>query len=177
MKGASDVERRAAALREAFDASFASPRVALTREVEDLLAIRVGGDGYALRLRDLVGVVARPTVAPVPTAAPGALGVAGVRGELVAVFSLSAFLGYGDEPDAATWLALCGGEPPIALCFPELEGFLRLPRAALHAEGPRPEARAFLTEVATTEAGARPVVALPRIVATIRDRGRRSRPS
>lgn len=177
MKGTSDVEKKAAALREAFDASFASPRVPATNEVEDLLAIRVGGDAYAIRLRDLVGVVARPMVAPVPTAARGALGVAGVRGELVAVFSLSAFLGYGDEPDAATWLALCGGEPQIALCFPELEGFLRLPRAALHAEGPRPDARAYLTEVATTEAGARPVVALPRILATIRDRGRQSRPS
>lgn len=177
MKVTADTERRAAALREAFDASFAAPRAPTTSDVEDLLAIRVGGDAYALRLRDLVGVVARPTVVPVPTAAQGALGVAGVRGELVAVFSLSAFLGYGDDHDAATWLALCGGEPPIGLCFPELEGFLRLPRAALHAGGPRPDARAYLSEVATTEAGARPVLALPRILATIRDRGRQSRPS
>lgn len=174
MTAAGDIEDQARALREAFDTSFSLPRLAGATGAEDLLAIRVGGDAYAMRLRDIGGIVARPTVMPVPAAAPGVLGIAGVRGEIVPVYRLADFLGYVDDPDQSAWMALCSGEQAVALCFSQLEGLLRLPTAALHPGGDRLTAHAprgaYLTELATTETGARPIVAVPLIVAAIRDR-------
>lgn len=163
------LERRAIELRTAFDRSFALPPHQETLEVDDLLAVRVSGDLYAIRLRDISGVVARRTIVAVPAAAPGLLGVAGIRGDIVPVFSLSSFLGYGDDHEAPTWTVLCGGEHPIALGFAELEGYLRLPRSAVHADEASQGKRNYVKDVVATETAARPVIAVPNIITDIRN--------
>ncbi|MGH9895296.1 MAG: chemotaxis protein CheW, partial [bacterium] len=56
---------RVAALRQAFDESFAAPPPEESQGLEDLLRIRVAGDPYAIRLRDIAGVVARRKVVPI----------------------------------------------------------------------------------------------------------------
>lgn len=170
------LERRAIELRTAFDRSFALPPPQETQEVDDLLAVRVGCDRYAIRLRDIGGIVARRTIVAVPAAAPGLMGVAGIRGDIVPVFSLSSFLGYGDDHEAPNWTVLCGGEHPIGLGFAELEGYLRLPRSAVHADETSQVKRNYVTGIVAIETGARPVIAVPAIITAIRNRRGPRRP-
>src|ERR1039458_7695948 len=92
------VESKAAALRQAFDQSFALPPPPASQEVEDLLAIRVAGNPYAIRLRDIAGIVAGRKVVPVPAVRLDLLGLAGIRGGVVPVFGLASILGYGQVP-------------------------------------------------------------------------------
>ena len=164
------VECKAAALRQAFDLSFALPPPPASQEVEDLLAIRVAGNPYAIRLRDIAGMVAGRKVVPVPAVALDLLGLAGIRGDVVPVFCLASILGYGQVPGSLRWMILCGAEEPIALAFSDFEGYLRLPKSSLHADENLRATRPYVNQVASTEAEARAVIGIPLIVATIRNR-------
>ena len=171
------VGNRATELRHAFDLSFALPPPQASQEVEDLLTIRVVGDPYAIRLRDIAGMVAGRRVVPVPAATLDLLGLAGIRGGVVPVFGLASILGYGQAPGSPRWMILCGSEEPIALAFSDFEGYLRLPTSSLHA-GEHPRAtRQYVNQVASTEAGARAVISIPLVVATIRNRSGHNRPA
>lgn len=170
-------EGAAAALRRAFDLSFASPPAEASEEVEDLLAIRVAGDPYAIRLREIAGVVAGRKVVAVPAAALDLLGLAGVRGGVVPVFGLASMLGYLQAPGSPRWMILCGAEDPIALAFSEFEGYLRLPRSALHADENHRATRRYVNQVAITAAGARAVISISLVVAAIRNRSGLNRPT
>lgn len=128
-----DLEQRVAELRRAFDRGFAEPVAVATASMEDLLAIRVAGNPYALVSRELSGVVTDRKVVALPSRRSDLRGLAGIRGTIVPVYGLAELLGYDAPPSAATWLALCGRTDPVALAFDELDGFLRVPRADLHA--------------------------------------------
>jgi purine-binding chemotaxis protein CheW len=128
-----DFEERAASLKAAFDNTFARAPQALETATEDLLAIRTGGDPYALRVRELTALLVNRKVVPVPSPRPELLGVAGVRGALVPVYSLASLLGYRANGAVMRWLAVCGRSQAVGLAFDELESFLRLPEPSLHA--------------------------------------------
>ena len=164
------VESKAAELRQAFDLSFALPPPQASQEVEDLLTIRVAGDPYAIRLSDIAGIVAGRRVIPVPAVTLDLLGLAGIRGGVVSVFGLASILGYGQAPGSPRWMILCGAEEPIALAFSDFEGYLRLPKSSLHADENLRTTRQYVNQVASTEAGARVVISIPLVVATIRNR-------
>jgi CheW-like domain. len=164
------VESKAAELRQAFDLSFALPPPQASQEVEDLLTIRVAGDPYAIRLRDIAGIVAGRRVVPVPAVTLDLLGLAGIRGDVLSVFGLASILGYGQAPGSPRWMILCGAEEPIALAFSDFEGYLRLPKSSLHADENLRTTRQYVNQVASTEAGARVVISIPLVVATIRNR-------
>jgi purine-binding chemotaxis protein CheW len=162
-------ELKATALREAFDRSFASPPPTVSSDFEDLLSIRVAGDAYVIRLRDITRVVAKRTIVPVPAAAPHLIGLLGLDGEVVPVFGLASLLGYDHEGEAPPWLVVCGPRDPVALGFSELEAHLRLARSALRADDAA-RSHTAIDEVAVTASGVRPVIAVPRLIRTIRDR-------
>ena len=164
------VESKAAELRQAFDLSFALPPPQASQEVEDLLTIRVAGDPYAIRLGDIAGIVAGRRVVPVPAVTLDLLGLAGIRGDVVSVFGLASILGYGQAPGSPRWMILCGAEEPIALAFSDFEGYLRIPKSSLHADENLRTTRQYVNQVASTEAGARAVISIPLVVATIRNR-------
>ena len=164
------VESKAAALRQAFDLSFALPPPPASQEVEDLLMLRVAGNPYAIRLRDIAGMVAGRKVVPVPAVTLDLLGLAGIRGGVVPVFGLASILGYGEIPGSLRWMILCGAEEPIALAFSGFEGYLRLPKSSLHTDENLRATRQYGNQVASTEAGARAVIGIPLIVTTIRNR-------
>ena len=164
------VASKAAELRHAFDLSFALPPPQASQEVEDLLTIRVAGDPYAIRLRDIAGMVAGRRVVPVPAVTLDLLGLAGIRGGVVSVFGLASILGYGQGPGSPRWMVLCGAEEPIALAFSDFEGHLRLPKSSLHADENLRATRQYVNQIASTEAGVRALVSIPLVVATIRNR-------
>jgi purine-binding chemotaxis protein CheW len=167
MTRSSEFESKADELRAAFDQSFALPPPTATGAADDLLAVRVADHPYAIRLRDIDGMLARVPVVPVPAVARALLGIAGIRGEVVPVFALSPLLGYGHDP-AAPWLVLCGDDAPVALAFNGFDGYLRLTGAAIPADEGLRATQSFVREVVRTDDGFRPVIEIPQLVAALR---------
>lgn len=170
MSPAPGITGKAAELREAFDRSFALPPAAAAQEAEELLAIGVAGDPYAIRLTEVAGIVAGRAVTPIAAAASHLLGLAGIRGEIVPVFGLASILGHAEAADAARWIVLCAGEEPAALAFSRFEGCLRLPKSAIHSDQSRRGAHGPISHVANTDIGVRAVLSVPRVLAIIRHR-------
>ena len=158
---------RVSELREAFDRSFASPPARATQEIDDLLAIRVSGERYAIRLRDIAGIVTGRKLISVPASTPALLGLAGIRAGIVPVFGLASLLGHAQASDSARWMVLCDAEEPVALGFSDFEGYLRLPQSALQVEENLHDARKYVAAVASTATGLRAVISIPLVVATI----------
>jgi chemotaxis signal transduction protein len=160
----SGLASRLDALRRAFDQGFREPRSTSIPDIEDLLAIRLGLDAYALRLRDVAALGADRPLTPVPSDNPGLLGVAGLRGAIVAVYDLGALLGRPVET-APRWLALAKGSSATAFAFSQFEGQLRLPRQSLASESPR--THHAVGEVARCGDTARPVIDLGSLARTL----------
>jgi purine-binding chemotaxis protein CheW len=168
---------KAGELRRRFDASFALPLSAGAAESEDLLNVRVGEQGFAIRLRDIAGLFSRRVIVPIPSRVPGVLGLAGIRGEVVPVFGLSGLLGLGQETEPPGWLVLSVPPQPIALAFPAFEGFVRLPQRSLHGGHRDSAPQPYLHEFITTGAETRAVISVPLLVSTIRSRLRPDGPN
>jgi chemotaxis signal transduction protein len=128
-----DVEQRLLHFRRDFDQGFAAAPSAAATVFEDLLAIRVAGDPYALRVREIAGMVASRKVVYLPSRKPALLGITGIRGSVVPVYGLAALLGYGASARPAPWLALVGISVAVAFAFEEFTSFLRVESGAVHA--------------------------------------------
>lgn len=138
------IANRAADFRNAFDKAFAMPRnTGNVSAGEDFLTIRIGGDGYAIRLREVAGLVKGRRIVACPSLVPEFQGIAGVRGMFVSVYSLPALLGYGIGVEQAPWLLLCGAknaegvDETIGFAFPEFSGFVRALPAQIHSASDR----------------------------------------
>lgn len=154
---------RVEALREAFDRSYAQPPVLEAVRTEDLLAIRVAGNPYALRVAEIAGLFADRAVVPVPSAAPELLGVSGLRGAIVPVYDLAALLGCPARA-APRWLVLARAREPVALAFDVMEAQLAVsPRDVIFETGdagPRTHVRGTLR----AEGGLRLIAHLPSVL-------------
>jgi purine-binding chemotaxis protein CheW len=119
--------RAAAALRRAFDESFAAEAQAGAAPADQLLAIRLRGDPHLLRLADVGRLLRAGPLVRTPAAAPGWLGLAGVAGGVVPVYDLGVLAGYppGEPP---RWMAVCAAAP-VALAFDVFDGQVRHERA------------------------------------------------
>lgn len=170
----------ASQLREAFDRSFAFPPSLVSLDIEDLLMLRVAGDPYVIRLLDITEILMDRSVVSVPAATADLLGLAGIHGGIVPVFDLSSILGYGPDPESPRWIILCGSEEPIALAFSDFEGYLRLPRSAIHANDNHLTKRGhvkYVNQVAAISDGVRAVISIPLIMANIRQQISPHRPT
>jgi chemotaxis signal transduction protein len=151
------LEQRLRLFRQSFDAAFGAAPIATAETFDDLLAVRVAGEPYALRLGEVTGLVASRKIVPLPSKRPELLGVAGNRGRLVAVYSLAVLLGYGTDSKPPSWLVLAGSEP-VGLGFGEFEGFLRVRSGDIHTRQSGDGARPHLGEVVHLGNQSRPVV-------------------
>jgi purine-binding chemotaxis protein CheW len=125
-------------LRRRFDDGFASPPPAPAGEFVALLAIKVGGDPYALRIPEIGGLSEARKIVRVPGARAGVLGLTAHRGVVVPVFDLAAAIGYERGGGAPRWFVLSPGTAPVAFAFEEFEGYFELPLAQLRpAAGPQ----------------------------------------
>jgi chemotaxis signal transduction protein len=159
---------RLAELERAFDQAFTEPAQVREADPEDLLAIEVAGHAYALRARELLGLYVDRSITTLPAAPPELLGLAAVRGELVAVYDLATLLGYG-HVETPHYLALSRG-PSIAFAFAKLTGHTRV---AKHAIAPSQRAgETWLSEVVRETDQTRPIVELSGICAAIEQRMR-----
>jgi chemotaxis signal transduction protein len=125
----SRLQTKVSEMRQLFDESFAAPEQINKRAVEHLLAITVGGEQFAVRVGDISGLtITKSTILPVPSSVPELLGITGVHGVVVPVFSLAALLGIAQGTGQYRWLLLCGGrQAMIALAVELVEGHLEVP--------------------------------------------------
>jgi purine-binding chemotaxis protein CheW len=146
-------------LRTAFDRGFALPPAAAPEVPENLLTIRVAGERFALRAADLIGLQGRRRIVPLTGAAPELLGIAGVRGRLLPVYSLARLLGIAAaDIDEGRWLALCGNaDTALALAFSHFDGHRQPPRNSLLAT-PAGKSGSNLLEAVALDGATVPIV-------------------
>jgi purine-binding chemotaxis protein CheW len=147
---------RAADMRKAFDRAFAEPPPPEAEAAADYLGIRIGGIAYAVALSEIGAVFADKKIAPLPSGASELLGVAGVRGDIVPVFSLGALIGQGGGDEKPRWLVLAGGGR-AGFAFDVLDGHLRIPIAQIAAVA---SPKGFVTANAVIGKEARPIVSI-----------------
>ena len=167
----SGLSARAAELALAFDAGFAEAPQRDERARVDVLAVRLGGAAYALRLGELAGVFARRSVVALPSPVPELLGLVSIRAAILPVYDLAALLGLARR-DAA-WLVVAS-EAPVAFAFDELDGYWRLPPEAILPAAPGAASTAILELVQHAEQF-RPLIHLPALlngIATRTDQAR-----
>ena len=121
-------------LRDGFDSSFTRPPPPRQDPGEALLRLRVGGAPLAVRLGHLSGLHLMPRLVRLPGAPASLLGLAGLRGQLIAVHDLTALLGLqsGEPP---RWLLLAGGSRRVGLAAAGFEGQLRATSEQLRSGG------------------------------------------
>ena len=175
MSALAPVSDRVAELRRAFDEARAIPFPEGAKEqAENLLAIRISGDAYGIKVSEIAGLAAGKKIVSVPGPIPELLGLCGIRGTLVPVYSLHALLGYGSDAEQPGWLALCGTEECFALAFHEFEGYLRSARGELYPVGAKDAARIHVKEVSRGPGAVRAVVSIPLLRESIQERCRRN---
>ncbi len=127
----------AGALRREFDESFSRARLDTASEgTLTFLALRAGGAACAVRLAEVRGLESGRRIVPVPSSAPELAGLSGVRGKVVAVFSLARLLGNPGPAQACRWLILCGESAELGLTFEELHGAFDAAREDLQNGAP-----------------------------------------
>jgi len=154
------IAERLSQLRHSFDQAFADALPPEPPGFDDLLAIRVAGEPYAVRLTAISGLFVGWTVTQLPGPAAGLRGVAAYRGAIVPVYDLAMLLGY-PRSEAPRWLVLTREASPVALAFDGVEGHLRVPGDTIAAGATE------TGDVVRTPAGARPVVDVHAVQAAI----------
>lgn len=170
----SSLREHAQDLRGAFDRSFARAATERAEALVDLLAIRVGGDACAVRLRDTAGLFVDKQTAPLPSPLPELIGIAAFRGTPVPVYDLAALLGAtrGARP---RWILLLSGRA-MGVAFEGFEGLLRVTADRIaHAGSSEREARGR-REVVRAGDTVRPIVDLSAIGQLVVDRVGRAGP-
>ncbi len=168
MMAGRDLAGQASALREAFDRAFAEAPPQSEETVQRFLAIRAGGSLFAFRLAEIAGVTVDRKLTRLPSPVPELLGLTGVRGRLVPVYSLTALLGGAPESTQATarWLVLIA-EGHIALATEGVAGYL-----FGHAGDVLPQVSGtpHCTETLRVAGGAYGIVSVPALVTQISSR-------
>jgi chemotaxis signal transduction protein len=160
---------RGAELAAAFDRTFAEPVRTATDDRESLLGLRAGGEAYAVRLAEIGGLLRGLKIVAVPGPLPELLGVAGLRGGIVPIYSLRALLGYPPIAESPTWIVLAAGEVAVGLAFEQLEGHLRIARADISTRQGE-AARAHVGQSARVEGALRGLISVPSLVSAIKGR-------
>lgn len=163
---ARDIQQQLRELKRGFDLSFCEAPAARNTESDDVLAIELAGRPYALRAGELLGLYVERAVTALPSAPTDLLGLAALRGELVAVYDLASLLGY-TRGGAPRYLALARG-PQVAFGFSVLRGHMRVAKAEI---APSERAREpWLREVVRENDRARPIVELTSLSTHIEQR-------
>ena len=159
-------EQRLAHLRRVFDESFAEPAETETEDLLALIAIRLSGEALVLRADQITGIARLRRVTPAPSCIPELIGLAGMRGTLLPVFSLAALLGLA-RSEECSWVALAHRESPVGLAFDEFEGQIETRPACLYDDASAP-ARRHVRQLAQFGSAVRAVVDVASVVEAIR---------
>jgi chemotaxis signal transduction protein len=132
-----DVALKFEDLKRSFDLTFQQPLVERGQELVHLLIVRIGIARFALKVADLAGLARAQAVVPIPGEDSGLLGIAGLKGRMVAVYSLAAMIGSAElSTEQNRWMVLCRCQKEIALAFTAVTGTMMVPRAELSPARP-----------------------------------------
>jgi len=159
---------QAADLRQQFDSGFSRAPRTDDAEVETLLAIRVGPEPYALRLTEISGLVAGKAFTRVPAPAQALIGIADLRGSIVAAYDLRVVFGQVGATQPR-WLALTATDTTVGLAFDHFEGHLRVPRATIPVEEEAEHRQAGARQVLRVAGIARMIIQIPSVVDAIKN--------
>jgi purine-binding chemotaxis protein CheW len=156
-----------AELRRTFDQTFAEAPQTDAALHDDLLAIRIGNDPYAVPLREIAGLFADRRVTWLPGSVAELCGLVGLRGAILPVYDLGALFGY-PRGAAPRWLLVLA-HTAVALAFERFDGHLRVPRGAIFTVPERSVAAGSLHvhDVVRTETFMRPVIHVPSVLEAI----------
>jgi purine-binding chemotaxis protein CheW len=138
---------------------------------EAFLAIRAGGDAWALRLGEIAGLFKDRRVIPLPSPLPGLLGIAGFRGTVMPVYDLRFLLGHGQAEESPQWLVLASAAERVALGFDAFEGLISAGPEDV-APASRHAARANVNQALRAGGIVRPIVDIPSLVEAVKSRAR-----
>lgn len=159
----SDPSAVASRLRKDFDDAFAhmpEPEP----DQESFLGLGLRGNPYALRLRQIDGLLAGRKITPLPTSVPSFAGLAAHRGTLVAVYDLGMLLEYATPAAAMRWLVILRvHDTPIGLAFERFDGHYRIASDAPAADTTSPGPLSIVPGLPD----GRPVIDLPSLVEPI----------
>lgn len=110
-------------LRSEFDSSFSRPLVAESAEPNRVLCFTAENGRFAVPLTGLQAVARAGTIVPLPSRAPGMLGLTVVRAKLVPVYSLAGLMKMPAAASEHAWVALLRGTQPVALALESLAGY------------------------------------------------------
>jgi purine-binding chemotaxis protein CheW len=168
-------------LRRSFDEAFMEAVAETRAQFDDLLAIRVRGDPYAIRLADIDGLFVERRIVPLPTPVPALLGLAGFRGQMVPVYELGQLLAYAASLEPPRWLVMAKAREPFALAFDAFDAQLHVDRAQLQqlddSLTPAYGRQASLLAGAVRTDLQRPIVDLPALVHVVESRVAAARPA
>ena len=164
----SDYSAKALRMKEEFDRSFSLPVRTDSPQTVDLLAIRLRGDGFAIRAREISGLTMIRKIISLPGTTSAFLGLTGIRGTLMPAWDLASLLGYGGQARGARWLVLGQGEAPWALAFDGFDGFFRVPGSDILPGAGMQAGTGFARESCFFGGSGRPLVSLPAILETIK---------
>jgi chemotaxis signal transduction protein len=157
---------RAAGLRTGFDRSFAEPAQLDMSATEDLLAIRVGDDVFAIRLSEIAGIYVGKKMTRVPGGDPVLLGIAGFRGTIQPVYDLATLIGHPAEA-SPRWLVIAAAAA-IALAFDGFERHLRVASATIRPRDTSAKDLPYVRDFVPVQQSVRPILHLPSILDAIR---------
>jgi purine-binding chemotaxis protein CheW len=152
-----------ATLRTGFDRGFVMPHRPTAARTEDLLALQVGPDPYAVRLSGVAGLFVDRRVTRVPADVPSLLGIAGFRGTIMPVYSLPILLGQ-TPTKAPRWLIILAAVP-VAVAFDRFEGHLRAAFDTILPQQAHAQMHEYAPDFVRGAETVRPVLHLPSIVA------------
>jgi len=154
-------------LQHAFDRTFAEAPRADAAPQEDLLAITISGDPYAMRLSEVGGLYSDKTITWLPGSVPELLGLVGLRGALLPAYDLRALLGYS-HADCPRWCVVAA-DAPIVLGFEQFDGHLRVSRGAITSAraGHAVDRSRCVREVVHTDDLVRSLVHVPSVLEAI----------
>jgi len=163
----------ALALRREFDASFAQAWRSETPPPQNLLAVRVGGDPYAIRVDEVAGLFVDRRIVPMPTPLSEFLGMAGFRGQIAPVYDLAALLGYRPRTPPR-WLILVRFRHPVALAFEAFDEHLAVAPdqvvTLVAHETPGRASRAHVFEALRVGDAVHPVIQLQSVIEQVQQR-------
>jgi purine-binding chemotaxis protein CheW len=156
---------RALALREAFDAGFSVGAEERADANENYLGIRIGGDPFAINLAQITGLFAGRKIVSLPAPFAEVLGVASLRGRIVPVYRLRAFLNYPATEEPLRWIALAG--PGVGFAFDQFDFYARVTPEQISVSS---TARGNISSIAMIAGVQRPVISISAILETITGR-------
>jgi chemotaxis signal transduction protein len=156
-------------LKHEFDESFAINAGRQPASGYPLLVVRVGADRLAVPLAEIASVAPCPKLTVVPSRTPELLGIAGLRGELIPVFSLALLTGYPRDPEAPRWLLLCGAER-LGLAFTRVQGQCSVMPDAMSPVASGPPRQRHVSHLVDLEHGWCPVLSIASILRELAER-------